>query len=142
MEKGRVIMEFLGLVLTATIAAAAWLYQRAWERQEKRVARYQEVMNRLPSFIVGNLNQDGLDEVIAEHRRLWLSAPDDVIIAGENFLDAVEGRPLKNEISPDVALGEYVLAMRRDASMKSAILPRFWKTKLEAKEFRLRSASR
>lgn len=137
-------MEFWGLAVGAAIASAAWLYQRAWERQEKRIARYQEVVDRLPYFTVANLSADKIDAMISEHRRLWISAPDDVIISGEKFLDAVEGRSDSGGTkgNSESALGEYVLAMRRDGSMRSALFPRFWPTKIKAKDFRLRSAVR
>lgn len=54
----------------------------------------------------------------------------------KRFLDAVEG----NGSDPAVALGEYVVAMRKDASMGSALFPRFWNTRLLPSAFRFRSA--
>lgn len=131
-------MELWGIAIAAAIASVAWLYQRAWERQERRVLRYQEVLDRLPFFTEGGLNPEKQNEAVAELHRLWLSAPDDVVRAGEHFLDAVEGK------IPDAekALGEYVLAMRRDASLRSSIIPRFWQTDISSEQFRLRSAKR
>ena len=136
-------MNFLGLGLAAVIASAAWLYQRAWERQEKRVERYQKVMDTLVYFTEKRLTAAKQDEMILEHHRLWLSAPDDVVKTGEKFLDAIEGVIYIKEggQTKEEILGEYVLAMRRDASIKSALWPRFWQTKLQPIEFRLRSAN-
>ena len=130
-------MEVFGIAVAAVIASAAWLYQRAWERQAQRILRYQEVLDRLPAFTEGNLDIEQRNEMITELRRLWLSAPDDVVRSGEKLLDLIEGRYTDPE---QVALGECVLAMRRDATMASALWPRFWGTRLQAKEFRLRFA--
>ena len=129
-------MDFWGVAIGAGIASAAWLYQRAWERQEKRIARYQEVMDRLKWFTVNRLSPNKLNEMIDEHHRLWLFAPDYVIDAGEKFLDSVEGLGG----SPETSLSEYVLAMRRDSTLGSALWPRFWRTRISPSAFRLRTA--
>ena len=129
-------MDFWGITFGAAIASATWLYQRAWERQEKRVLRYQEILDRLRYMTEENLTPEKTNELINEHHRLWLFAPDDVVVAGERFLDAVEG----NGSDSTAALGEYVVAMRKDASMGSALFPRFWNTRLLPSGFRLRLA--
>jgi hypothetical protein len=132
-------MEFLGIVIGAAIASAAWLYQRAWERQERRVLRYQEILDRLDAFTPSGLSNDEMNNVVIELRRLWLTAPDDVVVAGERFLDIAEG--IDTDPS-QAALGQCVIAMRRDATLSSAILPRFWKTSLTSQQFRLRRANK
>jgi hypothetical protein len=130
-------MESLGILVGALIASATWLYQLASQRQEKRVDRYAQVMSRLCFFTTQQLQPREINKMIAEHHRLWLFAPDDVVRAGEHFLDTVQG----NASDAQQALNDYVLAMRRDASLTSALFPRFWKTNLKAEEFHLRSAS-
>jgi hypothetical protein len=69
------MLSFLGLVITGT-SAAAWLYQKAWERQQQRLARYQEIIDRTPPFTEGGLDPSKGEETLAEIRRLWLFAPD------------------------------------------------------------------
>ena len=70
-------MDFWGVAVGALIGSAAWIYQRVWEHQEKRVLRYRELVDRLPAFTVTGLDPKLMDEAMMECRRLWLSAPDD-----------------------------------------------------------------
>jgi hypothetical protein len=136
-------MELLGVAIAAVIASAAWLYQRAWERQERRILRYQEILDRLPAFAEGNTDTEKKDEMITEIRRLWLSAPDDIVYSAESFLDSLEGVHSDNEKanSKEKNLSDLVSKMRQDATLRSAIVPRFWNTHLDGISFRLRHAS-
>jgi hypothetical protein len=129
-------VDFWGITFGAAIASAAWLYQRAWERQEKRVLRYQEILDRLMFLTEGNLTSEKQNELIIEMQRLWLFAPDEVVLTGERFMNAVVGDGNDKE----AALREYILVMRKDASMRSALVPNFWKTYLSSSAFQLRSA--
>lgn len=128
-------MEVLGLIAAALVASAAWLYQRAWERQERRIARYQEFVDRLPAFTSEKADNKRVDEAIAEVRRLWLSAPDDVIRSAERLIDFAQGERI---YSQQKVVGDCMIAMRKDATMMSALFPRFWRSRLSASDFRLR----
>jgi hypothetical protein len=35
--------RFWGLIIAAAIGAVAWIYQRAWDRQQVRIGRYQAI---------------------------------------------------------------------------------------------------
>jgi hypothetical protein len=82
--------EFWGLIVASAIGALAWIYQRAWDRQEVRIERYQTIIDLLSGFTQDHLSPDEIDEALREIRRLWLFAPDDVIKAGNAFIEAVE----------------------------------------------------
>lgn len=130
---------FWGIALGALIASASWLYQKAWERHEQRIQKYQEILDRLPAFTTNSLSPEIMNKAIREHRRLWLFAPDHVVVAAEALLDIAEGK----DPDPDqLALGRCVLAMRRDASFASTLIPGFWMTRLTPGVFRLRSANK
>ena len=103
--------RFGGLIIATTIAAMAWIYQRAWDRQQVRIERYQAILDRLPGFTQAKLDPDDIDAAIMEIRRLYLSAPDDVVRAANAFLEAVEKGETKRP-----SLGKFILSMRRDAS--------------------------
>jgi hypothetical protein len=135
---GEEVVELLGVTITAAIASAAWLYQKAWERQERRTARYEEIIDRLPSFTEAHLNPGEINAAIKEVRRLWLFAPDPVVMRCEKFLDYTEEK-CKGDDSEQI-VGECILEMRKDASFLGAIVPRFWWTKLYANFFKLRTA--
>jgi hypothetical protein len=49
--------EFGGLIIATAIAATAWIYQRAWDRQQVRIERYQAILDRLPGFTQAELNR-------------------------------------------------------------------------------------
>jgi hypothetical protein len=118
--------EFWGLIIASAIGALAWIYQRTWDRQEVRIERYQAIIDLLSGFTQDHLSPDEIDEAFREIRRLWLFAPDDVIKAGNRFIEAAEKGETKRS-----TLAEFVLAMRRDSSFTAAVVPRFFRNKLE-----------
>jgi hypothetical protein len=120
---------FWGLAIAAAIGSVAWIYQRAWERHQVRIERYQAILDRLSGFKKDKLDPDQIDETIKEVRRLWLFAPNDVVRAANAFIEAAE----KNE-SKRPSLGKLVIAMRRDASFHAALFPRFYRNDLKESE--------
>ena len=105
--------EFWGLIVASGIGALAWIYQQAWDRQEVRIERYQAIIDLLSGFTQDHLSPDEIDEALREIRRLWLFAPDDVIKAGNAFIEAVEKGETKRP-----TLAKFVLAMHRDSSLR------------------------
>lgn len=143
-------MEVLAIPIAAFIASVAWIYQRGWERQERRLMRYERLMDLAKYFAdSGGENKKEEDikksceyiqkreEFIAEVSRLWISAPPDVVRAGEAFLKAVQtGKEAER------ALGEYVIAMRKDSYIRSVIFPCSCHEPLRASEFTLWKANK
>jgi hypothetical protein len=121
--------SFWGLVLATAIAAVAWIYQRAWDRQQVRIERYQAILDYLPGFTRDNLDTDQMNKALVEIRRLWLFAPDDVIKAANEFITAVL---LGHSKRPP--LTKLVLAMRRDSSFRAALVPTFFRNNLDEKD--------
>ena len=120
---------FRGLAIAAAIGAVAWIYQRAWDRQQIRIERYQAILDRLPGFTQDNLDPNQIDEALKEIRRLWLFAPNDVVRAANAFVQAVETGESKRN-----TLGKLVIAMRRDASFQAALFPGFYRNTLNENE--------
>jgi hypothetical protein len=136
------MLSFLGLIITGLIGAAAWLYQKAWERQQQRVARYQEIIDRTLAFTLGGLDPGKVDETLSELRRLWLFAPDNVVRAANAFLAATsagEGTP-ERLAAANNAFKVLMLAMRKDASFKAALFPEFFTSRLGAEDIVIASA--
>lgn len=129
-----------GLAVAALIGALAWLYQRAWDRHERRLSQYSEIVEGLPAFTIQARDPDKVDEILLGMRGLWLFGPDDVIRACNAFLSVVE--TTSPDEAKEKALAELVLAMRKDASFISAVLPRFFWSRLSADEIRVKSATR
>lgn len=129
-------MNLWGIAVAAFLGAIAWTYQQSWEHQKRRVEMYSAIIDLLPYFTRENRNTEKMNKALTEGRRLWLSAPDDVVQAFEKVLDVAEGK-----IDDCSAFGDCVAAMRRDSTYRSALFPRFWETKLPSAHFRLRTAS-
>jgi hypothetical protein len=126
------------LTIPATVAAIAWLYQKAWERQERRVKQYEEVLDTLPGFVASGLDPAKINQAMALGRRLWLLGPDKVIRAFDEFTSAIEN--FRGHEASKAALGKLILAMRKDASFASVLIPRF-QTTLKPNDFEIKSAS-
>jgi hypothetical protein len=120
---------FWGLAIATAIGAVAWIYQRAWDRQQYRIERYQAFLDRLPGFTQGGVDPDQIDEALKEIRRLYLFAPNDVARAANAFIEAVEKGESKRR-----TLGKLIIAMRRDASFQAALFPRFYRNDLKENE--------
>jgi hypothetical protein len=124
--------DALGLVVAAGIGAASWIYHKAWDRQQARILRYEEIVKRLQAFTQGQHDPDQIDEVLIELHRLYLFAPDDVVLAANAFLEAAAKGETKRP-----ALGKLFLAMRNDASFRSILVPRFRNSQLSESDLSL-----
>jgi hypothetical protein len=131
-----------GLVVSTVVASGAWIYQRAWERVETRRARYEAVLANLSAFTVGGLNPDKIDEVLAEYRKLWLTAPRNVTNAFTDFLDSIEVHGKYSDQDRADLLNGLIESMRKDASLIGMLIPIGSNPALSPATFRLRSASR
>ncbi|MBR0910806.1 hypothetical protein [Bradyrhizobium japonicum] len=129
--------SLIPIFLSTIVAAAAWLYQKAWERIERRARLYEEIIDNLPGFADGGLDPAKINAAIASTRRLWIFAPDDVVRALHEFFDCIENH--KGHDAAAAALGRLVLEMRKDTSLWN-VLQTGRKSGLSPSEFRLRSA--
>lgn len=130
------------LVVSTIIASAAWVYQRAWDRVEVRRGRYEQVLANMSAFTVGGLNPDKIDDVLAEYRRLWLTAPRIVTNAFADFLDSTQdGGSYTDDDRADL-MNSLILAMRKDASLIGVLIPVKSGPALSAATFRLQAAAR
>lgn len=130
------------LVASTVIASGAWIYQRAWERVEVRRSRYEAVLANLTAFTESGANPDKIDEVLAENRRLWLTAPRKVTNAFADFLDSIDSGGSFSDQDRVDRMNALIEAMRKDASLKGVLLPTGQSPSLSLTTFRLQSASR
>lgn len=121
------------LLLGAISAAIGWLFQKAWDRRELRIQRYQEIVDLLPAFMVGHQNREMLDKAYKEIRRLWLFAPDDVVDAAIEFANSTASGNPTTDI--DLAMKKFILAMRKDSTLFSALWPRLHSSKVGQHDF-------
>lgn len=130
------------LIASTVVASGAWIYQRAWERVEARRSRYEEVLANLYAFTESGLNPDKIDEILAEHRRLWVTAPRRVTNAFSDFLDSVENGGSYSDQDRVDRMNALIDAMRKDASLMGMLYPAGSSPVLSLATFRLQSATR
>lgn len=58
------MLEILVIVIGAVVAAFAFLYQRGWERRERRLAKYETVMDALPGLMAGSFEASKVNRMI------------------------------------------------------------------------------
>lgn len=127
------------LAASALFAGLGWFYQRAWERREQRLDHYFGIIDRLPAFLAATPNSHDLNDTITEIRRLWIVGPNDVVRAANAFLKIIESSARQGE--KEEALRSFILAMRRDSTFASALIPRFFHNKLSSDEIVIRTAT-
>jgi|GEM_PF-6157714 len=127
------------LAVSAALAGLGWFYQKAWDRREQRLDHYFGIIDRLPAFLATPPNYQDINATITEIRRLWIVGPNDVVRAANAFLEIIEGAKPQEE--KENALRAFILAMRRDSTFASALVPRFFHNKLSSDEIVLRTAT-
>lgn len=124
---------------SALIGSVAWLYQKAWERRSQRAAIYEKIVRLLPSVTQERLNPQKLDQMLEEGRVLWLHAPDDVVLAFQAWMNAIQHAQASNE---SCLRDGFLMRMRRDLTFRAAVIPRFWSTRMGVGDFQLMHARR
>lgn len=125
-------MEGWSIVIGAVIGSLAWLYQKAWERRAQRAVIYEKIVRYLPSVTVERLDLGKLDEMLEEGRMLWLHAADDVVLAFQKWMAAIQMGDAQHE--PGLK-DEFLARMRRDLTFQSALIPGFWTTRMSVGDF-------
>jgi len=49
------------IIVAALFASLAWVYQKAWDRHERRVKQYEDILDEWPAFTVTGFNPDRID---------------------------------------------------------------------------------
>ena len=132
--------DILALSVPVLAASLAWLYQKALERQERRIARYEKIMELANSLLRAGRNPEHLDQILTEIRKLWLSAPRRIVEASTRFREATDTGQTSQEV--EEAFVEFVRAMRRDCSIGAVLWPRFRNGALEDRDVKLMVANK
>ena len=127
------------IVVGAFIGSVAWLYQKAWERRTQRAAIYEKIIRFLPAITLQRLDPEKLDQMLEEGRVLWLHAPDEVVLAFQAWMAAIQNSDVLNE--PRLK-DEFLARMRKDLTFRAALIPRFWKSSMGVGDFPVLHARR
>ena len=132
--------ESLALGIPIAAAAIAWFYQKAIERQERRIARYEKILELANSLLRAGRNPDHLDQILTEIRKLRLSGPRRIVEASSKFREATDTGASSEVV--EQAFFEFVQAMRRDCSIQAALWPQIRWGALRASDVKLMVARR
>lgn len=127
-------------IFAATVSFALWIanahHAKVIREREKKEERYVTLLRSIEAFYSSGANVDARKEFIRELYLSWLYCPDEVILAGNEFIDS-----LLAQQSPagerEAALGKFVLAIRRDMVHGSRVS----KTVLRFDQFKLINAN-
>lgn len=133
--------DFLKVVVPLLGAVVAWLAnehrKRAWEEYKRKEDKYITLLSALKGFYTSadadnakQLKQRFLDELAA----CWLYCPDEVIRKGYAFLSTVHTGQTKSNEEKEHAVGDFVLAIRRDLFGKHLFLIN--RTRLKPDDFK------
>ena len=138
--------EELTLLIPIIVAVLVWLLneysKRRWEQYKRREDRYFALIESIRGFYLGPEqmgDKDKKEEFLKQLDLCWLYCPDTVIQRAYNFLDHVSTGVKKPEDEKEVALGAFVLEVRKDLRNNKPFLWR--RTKLTARDFRLLSST-
>ncbi|MGI9488035.1 MAG: hypothetical protein ACR2RF_19565 [Geminicoccaceae bacterium] len=103
------------IAVAAIFASIGWLYQKAWEKRNKKEEVYTEILLSLDAFRQ-NPDRDKIEKAVKSLRKLYVVAPNEVVKASQGFVSffASENRAGKDPVKD---LTSLVRAMRNDLSI-------------------------
>ena len=101
-----------------------WLNERKklqWEERTRKEDRYRGFMESVQGFYALSQDKGEKEKFLQELRLAWLYCPDEVIQAGNVFLDTVSTGAKSSAEQRDQALAEFEIALRRDLYGKTQL---------------------
>ena len=124
--------EWLKIFIPLAVAIVAWSLNECaklkWEKHKQKQYRYKGFLKAMRGFYAGSQDAAQKEEFIQELRLAWLYCPDEVIQAGNAFLDTMTTGAGISDDDKEQALANFELALRRDL---------YGKTKLTSQDFRI-----
>lgn len=101
-----------------------WLNERKklqWEERIRKEDRYRGFMESVQGFYELSQDKGEKEKFLQELRLAWLYCPDEVIQAGNVFLDTVSTGDQSSTEQRNQALAEFEIALRRDLYGKTQL---------------------
>lgn len=131
-----IMIPIYATFLTIVGSVGLWVLneraRRNMEEKKRREDRYILLMNSLRGFYETSVDSKLKEEFISQVNLAWLYCPDEVIRAAYNFLDSVHTDTKKNDSEKNLAVGNLILAIRKDMASGSFINL----TELKASDFK------
>ena len=125
-----VVLTLLGGLGTWTLNERS---KRAQEDYVRREARYSNLITSLRGFTVDGQSREQKEAFLAELNLCWLYCSDEVIRRAYGFLETVRVGQQHPDATKERALGEFMIAVRRDLLARTAVK----RTDLKPEDFRL-----
>jgi Pyruvate/2-oxoacid:ferredoxin oxidoreductase delta subunit len=133
-------MDYLKIFIPFSGAVIAWFAnewrKRSWEEYQRKEDRYQELIKSLKGFHTSSWSSDKSKEYkinfIDQLNLCWMYCPDEVIKKAYTFIDAVHTDQVSSDEVKQKALGEFILAIRKDLISRKVLS----KTILKQEDFR------
>jgi len=137
---GLLSADFLKIFIPLVGAIMAWFAnewrKRVWEEYQRKEEKYQVLLRSLKGFYTSASPEEakGLKQAFLEQLDLcWLYCPDEVIKKAYVFLSCVHTNIRCTDEKKEKALGELVLAIRKDLLSRKTVR----KTKLKPEDFKI-----
>lgn len=128
--------EQLAVLVPLLSAVVAWFVnersKRAWEEYTRKEQHYSALLHALRGFYQSSGSKEQRDEFLVQVNFCWLYCPDNVIRKAYTFLDSVRESSPTGPVEGQAALGELVVAIRRDMLSRRIVKS----TELRADDFR------
>ena len=126
----------LALLIPLVTAIIAWYVnersKRSWEEYVRKEQHYSALLRSVRGFYASSADRNLREEFLQQLDLCWLYCPDEVIIKGYAFLDAVHEDSASNPGERDAALGNFVAQIRRDMLHRGLVT----QTDLDGSRFR------
>lgn len=103
---------------------AWWLNEHSklkWEKHVRKEDRYRGFLESISGFYIASQDREQKEKFLQELKLAWLYCPDNVIKAGNAFLDTVATGAESSDEEKERALAEFEMALRRDLHGKTKL---------------------
>ena len=134
-------MDFLKFFIPLLVAVIVWFAnewrKRGWEEYQRKEDRYQELIKSLRGFYLATLSPEESkahkNHFLDQLNLCWMYCPDEVIQKAYAFIDSVHTERLSSDEAKENALGELILAIRKDLISRKVLS----NTSLKPEDFRI-----
>lgn len=127
---------FWGIIIPALVAIFTFFRTEKnklkWEQYKRKEESYTTLIKALKGFYTQTENKELKDKFLEQLNLCWLYAPDEVIQKGYDFLMSVHTTQKSLESEKEIALGNFVAAIRKDMLHQKIVK----KTKLTGKDYK------
>nr|QIJ55927.1 hypothetical protein mgb_00014 [uncultured bacterium] len=118
-------IPLLSIAVPLIAGIFGWWYNERkkfqWEKHKRKEDRYRGFIESIQGFYVLSQDKGEKEKFIKELRLAWLYCPDEVIQAGNAFLDTVSTGVESSAEQKEQALAEFKIALRRDLYGKTRL---------------------